>query len=140
VEWQKAPDALVRAFDRALPDEPRVERRAMFGYPCAFVGGNMFAGLRGADLIVRLPPDARATLLEMPGARIFEPIVGQPMRAYAIAPDTMIADTAALRDWVTRAFAYAAMLPPKASKPGKGVPTTRHTENAGRTGLRGTLL
>jgi hypothetical protein len=33
--WRKSPDALIVLFDAALLDDPRVERRKMFGYPCA---------------------------------------------------------------------------------------------------------
>jgi len=43
--WRKSPDDLIALFYAALPEDPRVERRKMFGYPCAFVGGNLFSGL-----------------------------------------------------------------------------------------------
>ena len=38
MEWQKSPDDVARAFDAALPDDPRLERRKMFGFPAGFVG------------------------------------------------------------------------------------------------------
>ena len=31
--WEKAPRALVELFAESLPDDPRIERRKMFGYP-----------------------------------------------------------------------------------------------------------
>ncbi len=43
--WKKSSPALIAYFDKALPDDPRVERRQMFGYPCAFVNGQLFTGL-----------------------------------------------------------------------------------------------
>ena len=43
--WKPAPPDLVSLFDRVVPADPAVERRKMFGYPCAFVGGNMVCGL-----------------------------------------------------------------------------------------------
>jgi hypothetical protein len=52
--WRKSPDDLIALFHAALPDDPRIERRKMFGYPCAFVGGNLFTGLHQENVIVRL--------------------------------------------------------------------------------------
>ena len=52
--WRKSPGDLVALFYGALLDDPRVERRQMFGYPCAFVGGNLFTGLHQESVIVRL--------------------------------------------------------------------------------------
>ena len=43
--WTKAPQSLVDLFTESLPDDPRIERRKMFGFPSVFVGGNMCAGL-----------------------------------------------------------------------------------------------
>jgi len=116
MEWQKSPAALIEVFDQVLPDDPRVERRQMFGFPCAFVGGNMFAGLYGPDVIVRLPEDARATVLALDGAHVFEPMAGRPMREYVVPPSKIVESPETLRAWVAQAFAYASMLPPKEKK------------------------
>jgi len=35
--WRKSPEPLIQLFDEALPDDPLIERRKMFGYPCAFI-------------------------------------------------------------------------------------------------------
>ena len=117
--WEKAPAGLAEAFDRALPDDPRIERRKMFGCPCAFVGGNMFAGVHQSDLMVRLPEAGRQEMVDRHGARIFEPMPGRPMREYVVVPDRLRDDEPALRGWVGRAFEHAAALPPKEKKPPK---------------------
>jgi hypothetical protein len=54
MKWRKTPEQLVNTFLAALPEDARVERRKMFGYPCAFVNGNMFTGLHQENLIIRL--------------------------------------------------------------------------------------
>ncbi len=92
MEWQKSPETLVQTFTAALPDDPRIERRKVFGYPCAFVGGNMFAGLHAASIMVRLPGDAREKLLAEPGASIFEHMPGRPMREYVVVPPQLVAE------------------------------------------------
>ncbi|MBI4493066.1 MAG: TfoX/Sxy family protein [Chloroflexi bacterium] len=116
MKWEKAPESLVQTFDAALPEDARVERRKMFGYPCAFVGGNMFAGLHEARLIVRLPEEARETLLALEGACSFEPMAGRPMREYVVVPPQVVADPAALREWVGQAFTYGSTLAPKSGE------------------------
>ncbi len=55
--WKKALAALIEAFDAALPDDPRIERRKMFGCPCAFINDNMFTGIHEDGVIVRVPRD-----------------------------------------------------------------------------------
>ena len=84
--WEKSSERLIEAFYAAVPDDDRVERRKMFGFACAFVNGNMFTGLHQRDMIVRLPEDGRAELLEMPGTNLFEPMAGRVMREYVAVP------------------------------------------------------
>jgi len=95
------------------------ERRAMFGYPCAFVNGQMFAGVFGDGIIVRLGEKERAALLAVEGAAVFDPMGGRPMREYVRFPDDMLEDEADLAAWVGKGFAYARSLPPKQKRPPK---------------------
>ena len=122
MKWRKSPDELVARFDLLVPDDPAVERRKMFGYPCAFAGGNLFVGLHQENLLLRLPDDARAEFLEIPGAEVFSPMPGRTMREYVTVPPPLAADAAALRPWVRKALKYALSLPPKkprAKKPSR---------------------
>jgi TfoX/Sxy family transcriptional regulator of competence genes len=62
----------------------------MFGGPAYFVNGNMFAGVLGEQLMVRLDADDRAELLDAdPGAVPFEPMPGRPMREYVTLPESI---------------------------------------------------
>lgn len=114
--WKKSSPALIAFFDKALPSDPRVERRQMFGYPCAFVNGQLFTGLHQESMIVRLGESERGELLRERGATIFQPMPGRTMREYVALPPAMTAGEA--KAWVARGFAYAAALPPK-KKPAK---------------------
>jgi TfoX/Sxy family transcriptional regulator of competence genes len=109
---------LKQLFDSVLPADPRVERRSMFGCPCAFAGGNMFIGLHQENMIVRLGEADRAALLARPGAEIFEPMEGRPMREYVALPLDMLEQAEEVEPWVRRALEYAASLPPKGAKGG----------------------
>lgn len=115
--WQKSPPELIARFEAFLPDRFEVERRKMFGNHSAFANGNMFAGLFEDYMILRLGDAERAVLTAMEGGGLFEPKPGHRMKEYARVPSTILADDAALADWIARSFAFAAALPPKEKKP-----------------------
>lgn len=117
--WTKSPQGLMDLFAESLPDHPGVQPRKMFGYPCAFVNGNMFAGLFGDGVFARVPPDLRAALERDHGARPFEPMAGRPMKDYLGLPDAVIADEGQFAAAISAAFRYTAGLPPKAAKQAK---------------------
>jgi TfoX/Sxy family transcriptional regulator of competence genes len=52
----------------------------MFGSLSAFVNGNMFLGLFGNDLFVRLSSEDQQDLLRKKGASILAPMKGKPMK------------------------------------------------------------
>ena len=57
--WEKSSAALVDLFTGLAPEDPQVEQKKMFGWPCCFVNGNLFAGLHKESMIFRLSqPDA----------------------------------------------------------------------------------
>ena len=107
-QWKKVTPALVEFFDACLPRAGGVERRQMFGCPCAFVNGNMFAGLHEDRLVVRLPSEA---------ARLPCVIMGRTMKQYALIADAVVLTPKAMKGWIQRGYVFARTLPPKAAKP-----------------------
>jgi TfoX/Sxy family transcriptional regulator of competence genes len=101
------------AFTRLVPAEPAVTMKPMFGNLAAFVNGNMFAGLFGEDLFVRLPDDQSAPIRKQ-GGRDFEPMPGHAMKGYVTVPDTWHTKPGATQTWITASLAFARGLPPKA--------------------------
>ena len=113
---KKSPPELIEVFLGALPRDERVERRQMFGFPAAFVGGNMFAGLFEEHVIVRLSEQDSETLRAIPGASVFEPMKGRPMKEYTVLPAAMHKKAGDLRSWLSGARDYGATLPAKSAK------------------------
>lgn len=103
-------------FHALVPDEPGVEAKPMFGNLGAFVNGNMFMGLFGSDIGVRLDEPERSKLASQPGAGSFGP-AERPMAGYVTVPADWTASKA--EPWILKAFAAAAALPPKQPKPRK---------------------
>jgi len=101
-------------FGELVPNEVGVEAKPMFGNLGAFVNGNMFMGLFGEQIGVKLPDDAsRARLLAVPGTGPFGP-EDRPMGGYVTLPPDWTADEAG--PWVAEALAAAGELPPKRPK------------------------
>jgi len=120
------------AFSRLVPDDPSITLRPMFGNLAAFVNGNMFSGLFGEDLFVRLP-DEEAAQVKGQGGRPFEPVPGHAMGGYVIVPATWQKKPDTVRPWVVRALALTRAMPAKAKKPAKAPAGARKPATRPRT-------
>ncbi len=114
-KFTPAPEALKATFAKAIDGLPGIEPRKMFGYPCAFVNGQMFMGVFADRLMLRLSDADRAKFLKLPGAKPFEPMPGRVMKEYVEVPRA-VTGSAELRKWLKKSLAYAQSLPPKAKK------------------------
>jgi len=113
--FDKSPPELVQRFKATLDRHagPDVTRRPMFGYPCAWINGNMVTGLFASQWWVRVSEPDREALLAMPGAHPFEVMPGKAMGRYVTMPDALVADDAALDRWITTSLEFTRSLPPK---------------------------
>ena len=109
------------AFTKLVPDEPAITMRPMFGNLSAFVNGNMFAGLFGEDLFVRLPDEQSAPIRKQGGGD-FEPMAGHAMKGYVIVPSTWRSQTGATKRWIAASLAFTRGLPPKVPAAKKAAP------------------
>ena len=107
----------VDRFRSAVPDDPRCEVKPMFGNLGAFVNGNMFMGLFGADIGVKLGPADAEALRAIEGAGPFGP-AERPMGGYVTLPPGLVGTPDGER-WVASSLAYVAALPPKVPKSAK---------------------
>jgi TfoX/Sxy family transcriptional regulator of competence genes len=116
MHWKKVSEAMVAVLDEAIaPFES--EKRKMFGCPAYFANGNMFAGVFGDSIFIRLPEKGREELqAAFDEAAPFEPMPGHVMKEYMALPEVVIADREALHEWLERSWQYARSLPPKEKK------------------------
>ena len=84
----------------------------MFGNLGAFVNGNMFMGLFGSDIGVKVSPTDEERL-RAAGGGPFGP-GERPMGGYVSLPSTATAEDA--EEWITSALSYVGSLPPKPPK------------------------
>lgn len=73
-----------------MPGDPHIHVRPMFGNLAGFINGNMFAGLFGQQIFIRLPEDERSRLIEQEEASLFSPMPDKPMKEYVILPEQTI--------------------------------------------------
>ncbi|WP_285115262.1 TfoX/Sxy family protein [Leifsonia sp. fls2-241-R2A-40a] len=106
-------------FRTLIPEASGVQVKPMFANLAAFVNGNMFAGLFGDSIGVRLPDEAvREQLLAIDGAGPYGP-AERPMGGYVSLPEAWRDDPDRLREWIGVALEQVGRMPPKQKKPRK---------------------
>jgi len=119
MEMPKASDADKERFRSLVPDHPDVAVKPMFGNLGAFVNGNMFAGLFGPTIGIKLSPADREELESAERTVPFGP-AERPMSGYTGLPEMWNeegdGDDARAKAWIHKAFEYISTLPPKEPK------------------------
>lgn len=133
----KPSDQAKVAFQKMVPPDPAVTTRPMFGNLAGFVNGNLFCGLFGEDLFVRVSDDDQAKIRQQ-GGRAFEPMPGRAMTGYVIVPGGWQAKPAPARAWIEVALTWSRRLPAKqsakakATRSAKTAKTAKPAKNPGR--------
>lgn len=119
IRMPRPTDDAKEAFRSLVPSDGGVSLRPMFGNLAAFINGNLFSGLFGERLFVRLPESDRMKLLAAGGSD-FEPMAGRPMRGYVMVPDGWLGDPQGVSGQIATALAFVSSMPAKAPKPKEG--------------------
>ncbi|MEO5780790.1 TfoX/Sxy family protein [Arthrobacter oryzae] len=119
MQMPKPSDSDKERFRSAMPPHPDVVIKPMFGNLGAFVHGNMFAGLFGPTIGVRLS-EADRSEVEATGQTVPFGPEERPMREYAgllEAWQNDDGDAGSVAGWAAKAYSYVSGLPPKTAKP-----------------------
>jgi TfoX/Sxy family transcriptional regulator of competence genes len=111
------------AYDEGLADRVRhtvasltdVAEIKMFGGLCFTLRGNMFAGIVGDELMVRVDPNRHDELVSRAHARPMD-FTGRPMKGFLYISATGIRDARALQRWIGTTLEYVEPMPPKKSR------------------------
>jgi len=112
-------------FNAIIKGAPGVLVKPMFGNFGAFAGGTMFAGVFGDAVFVRLSEADRAAALRLPGAGLFEPMSGRPMKEYVVLPPAVFKDPKKAKTWVQKSMDYASTVVPKGGSKSNSKPRAR---------------
>ncbi|QIL73015.1 TfoX/Sxy family protein [Diaphorobacter sp. HDW4B] len=95
---------LIAAVRDALVHCADVEERTMFGWYVFMVDGKMCLGVKGDELLVRLPPSEHDRVAERPGVRTLD--AQGKMQGYFCVEPSAYATRAQWQEWVDGALAY----------------------------------
>lgn len=106
------------AFHDLVPERDDVLVKPMFGNLGAFVNGNMFMGLFGSSVGIKLSDQDREQLLTLEGTGPFGPDE-RPMGGYVAFPAAWRATPDEAAPWIMKSLEHVAALPAKTPKPRK---------------------
>ena len=116
MQMPKHSDAAKEHFRSLITEVPGAQVKPMFGSLGAFINGNMFAGLFGEDVGVKLDPAGLEELRALPGSGPFGP-AERPMNGWLSLPANLSDEDKSA--WTDRARDHIATLPPKVTKAAK---------------------
>ena len=116
-EMLKPDEALVERVEAATASMP-VRCKKMFGASSWFMDSNdqMFAGVWGDGILVRVGADETQSLIASGEASSFDPMGGRPMKEYVLLNADTIAEDSDLSEWLERGAAFTSSLAPKVKK------------------------
>lgn len=122
---------LTAAYHAALPADPRVAPKAMFGMPCAFVHRQMFFGTFEDSFVARVGPARAQALIGTPGITTFAPSPERPWRDYVRLAATV--DAGMVAALAAEAMTWTLALPPKAAPPPEAKKKAKKERKKART-------
>jgi len=116
MEWKKAPAKLVDFIYGEMKDR-NCDFEKMFGYPVYFLNGNMFVGVHGDKLFLRLSDVDMAEIMKgFKDVFAFEPIPGRAMKGYVVLPKSVYSDDELFGEWLDKSIRFVSSLPQKKKK------------------------
>jgi TfoX/Sxy family transcriptional regulator of competence genes len=116
MEWKKASTELVDFIADKMKNV-NCDYKKMFGYPAYFIQGNMFAGVHGDKLFLRLSDADMADIMKNCNeVTSFEPMPGHAMNGYVVLPKTIYSDNKLFTEWFDKSITYVSTLPGKRKK------------------------
>lgn len=113
MEWEKADLNLVTCLD-GLVFNYECKKKPMFGAPVYFVNDNMWTGVKGGKVFLRLSEDDHLRIKnENVEIMPFEPRPNFFMREYVEIPPSALSEADFIRRWLDHSYAFVKCLPPK---------------------------
>jgi TfoX/Sxy family transcriptional regulator of competence genes len=114
--WEKASLEMGDVLSRLLVGFD-CQKKQMFGSLVYFINDNMYTGVKGSVVFLRLSDqDRQAIVAECDEVQPFEPKPDFIMREYVEIPESKLFDAEFITRWLKRSYAYVSALPPKEKK------------------------
>jgi TfoX/Sxy family transcriptional regulator of competence genes len=113
MEWEKVSEELSEFLSKKVAVF-QCEKKKMFGCPTYFVNNNMFTGVFGKRIFLRLSEQDRTEIFsDFEDAGIFEPMKGRIMKEYIALPEKIMNDEKKFEKWLEKSYNFVFSLPPK---------------------------
>jgi TfoX/Sxy family transcriptional regulator of competence genes len=87
----------------------------LLGCPSYTLEGNLFTGVFGEQVFLRLPEAGRVRAVSE-GAGPFEPLKGRALKMYVLMSEAAVADGEILSEWLRRSMDFVKGLPKRPRK------------------------
>jgi TfoX/Sxy family transcriptional regulator of competence genes len=99
-------DALLTEIAPRLPRQPRLECKRFFSGGAVYADGRIFMTLSTVGLALKLPEDARMTLLREGGKPLRYFAKGHIKKEYVVVPEAIANRPSALGPWIEQSILY----------------------------------
>lgn len=114
--WEKTDTGLAEALEKMISGFD-CQKKQMFGCPVYFVNDNMFTGVKGGTVFLRLSANDRSEIVsECDEVAPFEPRPGFFMKEYVSLPESVLTDTGFMQKWLNKSYSFTLSLPAKVKK------------------------
>ena len=116
MDWEKANRNIADYLDMlVIGFESR--KKPMFGAPVYFVNDNMWTGVKGSMVFLRLSEEDRSAIrTECDEIKPFEPRPNFIMKEYVEIPESKLTDDKFINNWLEISYSFVKSLPPKVKK------------------------
>lgn len=116
MEWEKADQSMASYLDELLIGY-ECKKKQMFSAPVYFVNDNMWTGVKGGMVFLRLSENDRALIQsENDEVRPFEPRPNFFMKEYVEIPESKLSENEFMSRWLDISYSFVMNLPPKIKK------------------------
>jgi hypothetical protein len=103
---------LAQRIRDVLANREGITERKMFGGLAFMFHGNMFVGVLGPTLMVRVGPTRHQEAMKMKHVRAMD-FTGRPMKGYVFVDEQGFAEDEAFEGWIAWSTGFASSLPRK---------------------------
>ena len=116
MDWEKANQDIADYLEKLIINyESR--KKPMFGAPVYFVNDNMWTGVKGGIVFLRLSEDGRSAIQsECDEVKPFEPRPNFIMKEYVEIPESKLTEDEFIHNWLDISYSFVKNLPPKIKK------------------------
>lgn len=116
MDWEKAGREMGDYLENLTAGYDCV-KKPMFGAPVYFVNNNMWTGVKGEKVFLRLSEEGRETIQsEYDEVRPFEPRPDFIMKEYVEIPDSLLTEDEFIHKWLGISYEFVKGLPEKVKK------------------------